>query len=133
VRRLRLRKNFPRASAACTSLSRRGARRLSGFVQLLGDLVQRTLDVFLGRSQPWNAAFIHGLLRVFDGLFGLLYIRLADLSRFSRSIFFGLIHDAIQAVARFDLFHPAAVVFRMRFGFCPHLFGLFLASSRWKR
>src|SRR5438132_12198973 len=47
----------------CTGLPC-GLRRL---IELLGDLVQRTLNVLLGRPQPWNAAFVDGFFGVFDG------------------------------------------------------------------
>src|SRR5262249_19596582 len=42
---------------------------------------------------------------------------------------FRLIHETIQAVARFDLFHAATIFFRVRFGFDPHLFRFVLGQA----
>src|SRR6266850_1826481 len=126
------------ARAGRTTAARSGARGRTGLsrsrclrrlIEILGDLVQRALDVLLCRTQPRHAALVDGFLRVLDRLFGLLHFRFGDLLSVFADHLLGLVECSVQAVPRLDLFHPAAVVFRVRFGFCPHLLGFFLREA----
>src|SRR5882762_6276592 len=121
-----------RRTPACSGARRTGLPRgssLRGLVQLFGDLVQRPLDVFRRCPQPRHAAFVDGLLRVFDGLFGLFHLRFRDLLAVFAEHLLRLVEDAVQAVARLDLLHAAPVVFAVRFGLRLHLLGLFLGQA----
>src|SRR5439155_14307062 len=132
VARLLLLSAAGRTPAGSIARRRTGLPRGSSFgrlVQLFGDLVQRAFDVFLRRPQPRHAAFVDGLLRVFDGFLSLLHVHFRDLLAVLAQHLFGLIYDAVQAVTRFDLFHPAPVVFAVRFSLRLHLLGLFLGQA----
>src|SRR5437588_6681304 len=129
LRAARARRRTPASSSARRASLPCRTRRLGRLVQLLGDLVQRTLDVFRRRPQPRHAAFVDGLLRVFDGLFGLFHIRFGDLLAVFAEHLLRLVEDAVQAVARLDLFHSAPVLFTVCFGLRLHLLGLFFGQA----
>src|SRR5262249_33081828 len=120
------RRTTARARAGRTGLA---LGRFVRFVERFRQLVQGALHIFGGRTQPRRAAFIHRLLGVFERFFGSLYIRLGQLLAVIFNRLFGLINQAIQAVARIDLFHTPAIFLGVRFGFHAHFFRLFLGQA----
>src|SRR4029077_9663088 len=97
-----------RPSARCSGL--RCACGLVSLVQHLSNLVQLPLDALGSRAQPRCAAFVHGLLGILDGLIQRLRVRLRDFVAVFADHLLRLIHDAVQAIARVDLFHAPAVI-----------------------
>src|SRR5882724_549745 len=105
------------------------ARRLIRLVQHFSEFVQRTLQVFRRGTQPWHAAFVDSFLRVFDGVLSRLHISFRKLLAIFANHFLALVEDAVEAIARFDFFHAAAVIFAVRFGLHAHLLGFFLGQA----
>src|SRR5215469_17299801 len=103
---------------------RAASRRL--LVEFLGHFLQGLLDVFGRGAKSRDAAFVHGFLGVIDGLLGGLDVGVDELVAVLADRFLGLVDDAVEAVARFDLFHTPAIVLGMRFGLGAHFFRFFL-------
>src|SRR5208283_1309319 len=129
-----LRATAARSGPGGSSTSARGssllrARCLRVLVQHFCHLVQRLFHVLGCGTQARHSAFVNGLLGLFDGRLGLLHVGIVQLVAVVANRLFGLVHDAVQTVARLHFFHPLAVVFRVRFGLDPHLLGLFLGQT----
>ena len=76
--------------------------------------MQRALHVFAGATNSGGVAFTaiaHGLLRFLQRFFRGLDIGFGQLVAIFANGLFGLIHNAIQTIARLDLFHSATIVF----------------------
>src|SRR4029077_21182089 len=114
------------SARACSGSLLRTGLRFVRLIENLGNLVQRLLEVLRSGAQASRAALGDGFLGFFDGVFGGLDVRFRYLLAILAEHFLRLRHDAVEPIARFDFLHAAAVIFRVRFSFGAHLFGLFL-------
>src|SRR3984893_6992382 len=107
----------------------RAPSRLLALVELFSDLVQRAFQVFSSGAQFRYAALVDGFLRLFDGRLRGLHVGFTELLAILANHLFRLIQNAVQAIARLDLFHTSAIILGVRFRLHAHLLGFFLGQA----